>query len=106
VEYRNREQRFYQSTAEDAVAKGKLFPEKLPLYFAYADTLFLFWSDTVFSEARLAAVFDQGQIDQEEDCCALDLFQKKYEQDRELLKSEGKDLPVWQDVLDTYLSRF
>jgi predicted ABC-type ATPase len=105
VEYRNNEQRFYQSTPEDAVSKGKFFSEKLRVYFAHADTLYLYWSDDLFSEERLAAVFQNGEIDVEQEC-ALDLFVCKYDQEVKALNGEGKDLPSWDELIEKYKSRF
>lgn len=105
VEYRNNEQRFYQSTPEDAVSKGKFFPEKLGVYFTYADTLYLYWSDDLFSEERLVAVFENGEMNIEQGC-ALDLFICKYDQDVEALHAEGKNLPSWEELIEMYKSRF
>lgn len=68
VQYRNDEQKFYQSTPEDAVSKGKVFYQKLNSYFELADTLYLFWSDDLQTQERLAAIVSKGkwQIEDEE----------------------------------------
>jgi hypothetical protein len=107
IEYRNSEQRFYQSTPEDAVAKGKVFPEKIGVYFDYADTIYLYWSDDLLAEERLGAIFDKGEIIIEPGCaCAYDIFIAKYEEDREALRGEGKNLFSWEELVQKYLLRF
>jgi len=107
IDYRNIEQRFYQSTSDDAIAKGKLFVEKLPLYFKYADTLYLYWSDDLLAEETRAAIFDKGEMTVEEGCfCALENFRDKFERDRSALQAEGKTIPSWEELTQCYLSRF
>ncbi len=107
IEYRNNEQRFYQSTPEDAVAKGKSFPEKLNIYFNSADTLYLYWSDDLLADETLAVVFDQGEMKVEPACgCALDNLMTQYEEDRQALKKEGKNLFSWEELVQNYLTRF
>ncbi len=101
VQYRNEEQKFYQSTPEDALANGKLFPQRMAAYFAYADVLQLFWSDDLAHPERLAAELRDGKlnvIDPE----AFRLFANKYEADRALLAREGQQLPSWDGLLFAY----
>src|SRR3990167_10483221 len=62
IQYRNEEQKFYQSSPEDALNKGKFFPQRMSAYFTYADTLYLFWSDDLSVRERLAAVFSGGSL--------------------------------------------
>ena len=45
IKYRNEVQGFHQSSPEDAISKGRLFPKRMPLYFKHANELILFWSD-------------------------------------------------------------
>jgi predicted ABC-type ATPase len=105
IRYRNEEQKFYQSSPEDALSKGKLFPERMWAYFTYADVLYLYWSDTLFEKERLAAVLRNGQLDVR-DSDALDLFVDKFSGDRIALESEGVLIPSWNEVLESYQSRF
>ncbi len=100
IEYRNEQQKFFQTTPEDVIAKGKFFPEKMSFYFIYADTLYLYWSDELFAPERLAGVFQKGEL-KVQDPEALDRFVSKYEQDR-----EGKNLPSWADLVQLYHDRF
>lgn len=94
IDYRNKVVRFYQSSPEDAVGKGILFPQRMATYFANADTLYFFWSDR-FGEERLGGIWSQGKLeirDQE----AMDRFIEKYESDREKISTP---LPPFEDFL-------
>lgn len=105
VEYRLDQQKFYQSTPEDAVAKGRLFPQRMGVYFSCADTLYLVWSDDLFTTERVAAVFENGKLTVN-DSEALDRFADKYERDRAALLAEGKNLPAWSELIQIYQARF
>ncbi|MBF8262882.1 MAG: hypothetical protein HW387_547 [Parachlamydiales bacterium] len=98
IEYRNKEVRFYQSSPEDALSKGKFFSQRMPLYFQFADKLYFYWSTDLAHEEILAAVLDGSHFE------VFDLegyikFVGKYEEDRELHRSEGLDLPSFQELL-------
>lgn len=99
VEHRNRVVRFYQSSPEDAVAKGTLFPQKMESYFTYADRLFFYWSDSLFTPERLAGIWFNGQLEIH-DSDAMQHFIDKYESDRLALKEKGVSIPSF----DTFLS--
>jgi hypothetical protein len=101
VSYRNSVQKFYQCTPEDAVSKGKNFPVRMPVFFAQANTLYLFWSDSIHQSERLAAILRNGNMEIV-DAQALDLFISKYNADRETLSKEGKVLPSWNDLTAIY----
>lgn len=101
IQYRNEEQKFYQSTPEDAIIKGKLFPQRMPAYFTYADTLYLYWSDDLATQERLAAVLQDGDL-KILDVQALNLFIQKFENDRELLNAERKQIPSWDELVNLY----
>lgn len=105
LNYRIDEQRFYQSTPEDALSKGKLFPQRMAAYFTHADTLYLYWSDELFVPERLAAVCADGRI-QIMDSGAFELFLGKFESDRTLLQTEGHDIPSWNELVALYCNRF
>lgn len=101
ISYRNQVVGFYQSSPEDAVSKGKLFPKRMEIYFAEADELYLFWSDALFSPERLAARIVDGHLricDRE----AFDLFVQKYERDRQALQAENVDLLPFEEILHKY----
>jgi hypothetical protein len=97
IEYRNEEQKFYQSSPEDAIGKWRLFPQRMKAYFTYADTLYLFWSDDLETTERLAAVVKGGvlHVENEE---AYSRFVSKYNRDRQLLLQEGKQVPAWEEL--------
>jgi len=98
VDYRNQVVRFYQSSPEDAVAKGKFFPQRMGAYFAYADLIYLYWSDALFSPERLAAVWQNGKLEIR-DSEAMQLFVGQYEADRTLLAAEGQTIPAFDSYL-------
>ena len=98
IEYRNQEIRFYQSSPEDALAKGKFFPQRMSAYFAYADLLYLYWSDDLSSTEKLAAIWKKGELEIV-DKVALDRFIEKYETDRAALLKEGHVLPPFESYL-------
>lgn len=102
IQYRNNEQKFYQSTPEDAVSKGKMFPRRMSAYFTFADELYLFWSDEMNQPERRAAHFVNGKmsiLDQD----AYRKFVQKYQNDRANLKKEGIDIPSWDAVIALYV---
>jgi hypothetical protein len=100
TEYRNQVVRFYQCSPEDAVAKGKIFPQRMGAYFAHADLMYLYWSDDLFSPEKLAAVWRDGKLE-EHDKEALKRFVEKYEADRLTLAAEGQIIPAFE----TYISK-
>ena len=95
VEYRNRVVRFYQSSPEDAVAKGKFFPQRMGAYFSYADLMYFYWSDDLFSPERLAAIWPNGKLEIH-DSEAMQCFAEKYEEDRLALAAEGQMIPTFE----------
>lgn len=98
VEYRNQEIRFYQSSPEDAVAKGKFFPQRMGAYFAHADLMYFYWSDDLFSPEKLAAVWHNGKLEVH-DNDAMQRFVEKYEVDRLALAAEGQTIPSFESYL-------
>ena len=105
IQYRNNEQKFYQSTPEDAVSKGKMFPRRMLAYFAYGDELHLYWSDDLATPEQLAAVFKDGKTDiiNRE---AYSKFIAKYEADRVNLTKEDVEIASWDQITATYTDRF
>jgi len=95
VKYRNDVVRFYQSSPEDAVAKGKFFPQRMEAYFTYADLMYFYWSDDLFSPERLAAVWCNGKLEVH-DAQAMQCFTEKYEADRQVLAAEGQIIPPFE----------
>jgi hypothetical protein len=56
IKYRNNTQGNYQSTPEDALNKGALFPKQIPMYFKYADELDLHWSESLKDDFSSVAI--------------------------------------------------
>ncbi len=98
VEYRNNVIRFYQSSPEDTLVKGKLFPQRMWAYFAHADLMYFYWSDELFSPERLAAIWQNGQLEIR-DPEAMQRFIDKYEEDRAALALEGEIIPPFERYL-------
>ena len=104
VQYRNQTVRFYQSSPEDALAKGKLFPQRMKDFFAYADQIYLFWSDDLFGPERLAAIWQKDGTLEVRDPEALERFIEKYEIDRLALQSENIALPAFETYLQNSMN--
>lgn len=98
VEYRNSVVRFYQSSPEDAVSKGKFFPQRMDAYFAHADVLYFYWSDSLMAPERLAAIWQNGKLEIL-DSEAMQRFVDKYEADRAALAAEGQTIPPFNSFL-------
>lgn len=98
IEYRNSVVRFYQSSPDDAVSKGKLFPQKMGSYFAYGDLIYIYWSDDLSTPERLAAIWEKGRLEVVDDE-AFDRFTAKYEEDRKALLFEGQVIPAFETYL-------
>ena len=100
INYRNQNVRLYQSSPEDAIKKGKLFPQRLSSYFAYADSLYFYWSDRLFKNERLAGIWRNNTLTIY-DRNAMNSFIDKYEQDRLNLKAQGISIPSFKSYLST-----
>ncbi len=71
------------------------------VYFTYADLMYFYWSDDLFSPERLAATWKNGKLEVH-DAQAMQRFVDKYEADREQLAEEGQMIPSF----DSFLSRY
>jgi hypothetical protein len=98
VNYRNSVVRFYQSSPEDALAKGVLFPQRMETYFTYADRMYFYWSDSLFAPERLAATWHDGKLEVH-DSEAMQRFIEKYEVDRTALKAVGQTIPAFSTFI-------
>lgn len=103
ISYRNHVVRFYQNSPEDAVTKGKLFPEKMVTYFSFADTLYIFWSDSLSFKEKLAAVFKNRKLEIKDEK-AYRSFINKYIRDAEALLQQGKSLKSWEELTQIYFN--
>lgn len=106
ISYRLAEQRFYQSTPEDAVIKGLVFPQRMQFYFEQADKLIAYWSESLDNPEQLAATFANGTVivsDKE----AYAKFIEKYEADRSMLaNTQNIILKSWEELVEIYKNRF
>jgi predicted ABC-type ATPase len=95
IDHRVKTQANYQSTPEDAIAKGKMFAERFPVYFKYADTLRLYWTCHFSTGSKEVARLEKGKLtikDEE----GYQMFVKQYEEDRAASK---EILPTWEELL-------
>lgn len=98
VNYRNGIVRFYQSSPEEAVSKGLLFPQRMGAYFAHADQLYFYWSDGLFVPERLGGIWRDGKLEVH-DSDAMQRFIDKYESDRKNLEASGQNIPAFSSFL-------
>jgi hypothetical protein len=63
------------------------------------------WSDDLATQERLAAVLQDGDL-KILDAEALNLFIQKFENDRELLNADGKQISSWDELVNLYQNRF
>ena len=101
INYRNSVVRFYQSSPEDAVAKGTFFSQRMGAYFAYADLMYLYWSDGLFVPERLAAIWRNGKLEVH-DSEAMQRFVDKYEADRIALEAVGQSIPSFDTFVQLH----
>lgn len=73
----------YRLVPEEIVSKGKIFPERFPIYFKYADEIQLYWIDNFLNGEILAATLNKNSksiiIHNEK---AMEKFRSKYNEDR------------------------
>jgi hypothetical protein len=100
IDYRNRVVRFYQTSPEDAVAKGIFFPQRMGSYFTYADLMYFYWSDSLFAPERLAGIWRNGKLEIH-DSDAMDRFVDKYEADRAAFETMGQSIPAFSSFLSS-----
>jgi hypothetical protein len=106
INYRLAEQRFYQSTPEDAVTKGLAFPQRMQFYFEQGDTLMAYWSNSLNHSEQLAATFIDGTLTIL-DKVAYENFVQKYEADRAYLAiQQNLNLLPWEEIIAAYQHRF
>lgn len=99
VDYRNSVIRFYQSSPKDAVLKGVTFSQRMQSYFVYADQMYFYWSDSLFTPERLAGVWEDGKLVLH-DSEAMQRFIEKYETDRQSLLQTGVTIPFFDTFLE------
>ncbi len=77
----------------------------MSVYFAKADALYVYWSDSLEAPEQLAAVFSKGRFELVDER-ALEKFIIKYEADREAFRAEGKQIPSWNELVQSYQTHF
>ncbi len=98
-EDRTNVQGFVQVTQEDLVNKGKLFHQRFPTYFEYADKIYLYWTQDFSKGSIHAATYERGKklvINNKE---ALLNFVAKYDEDR-----KNSQLPSFDELINKQLT--
>lgn len=97
LQHRTKVQNFVQNTLEDSIKKGKLFAERLPVYFQYADEMNIYWIDHFLESQTLAATLKRGQSMTVHNAEAMKKFTDQYDKDR-----AGKDLKPLQAYIEAF----
>jgi hypothetical protein len=88
---------FFQATPEDTINKGKMFPERFPIYFKYADEIHIYWTDDFLNGSKHAATYNKNQGFVIYNSEAMNNFIKKYDDDRKNLPN----LPSFDKLIQT-----
>lgn len=94
IGYQKTIQRFYQVTVTDAIEKGKMFPQRFPVYLEYADELILHWVDDFKKDSIIAAKISGNKMtiyNQE----AYNKFVDKYQRDA---VASANQLQSWDEL--------
>lgn len=75
-------QGFVQTNAADIINKGKMFPERFPIYFEYADEIHIYWTDNYLKGSKHVATYNKEQGFAVHNSEAMSCFIKKYDEDR------------------------
>lgn len=89
LQHRVKTQNFCQVDPEDVVNKGKMFPERFPVYFQYADELQLYWINNFLEGAVLGATLTKGSKMVVHNDAALKSITEQYDKERENTKRES-----------------
>ncbi|MEL7431646.1 MAG: zeta toxin family protein [Chlamydiota bacterium] len=100
IKIRQEERKYYQSTLKDENEKARWFLEKIPIYFKYADQIYLFWhEDFPISDIPIAIFTKQGAFYYNKEAFAR--FVDQYETAR--ARSSREDLPSMEVLIQQYL---
>lgn len=61
LDHRAKEQGFIQIAEKDIMDKGRMFYERMPIYFQYADVLHIYWTEDFKKGSIKVATFDHGK---------------------------------------------
>jgi len=92
LEFREKELKFYQSNFDDYVDKGKLFYQRFPIYFKYADEIHFFWTEEFRKGSEEVAILDRETGFKVINQKSLDKFIAEY-------RGNSKGLPPFEDLV-------
>lgn len=104
-----RDKQFVQTTEEDTRVKGKLFPQRLPDYFRYADEIEFYYREAFDKEAVLAAKWTKTDVEVL-DAGAFEKVQTVHNEicnqlEENDLKGKSKDDFHWENVFNSALTK-
>jgi hypothetical protein len=88
-------QQFVQNADDDTINKGKLFWERLPVYFHYGDEVHIYWTQEFKKGSVKAATYDKKKGLRILDPEAYESFIKQYE----IARGENKELLPFEALL-------
>ncbi|MCE3230748.1 MAG: Zeta toxin [Alphaproteobacteria bacterium] len=88
-------QGFVQNAEEDTINKGKIFWERFPIYFQYADEIVIYWTEDFAKGSVKAATFDPKGGVVILNPQAYERFVNQYEQER----AERRDIPSFEELI-------
>lgn len=100
LQHRVKSQCFCQVDPNDIVKKGKMFPDRFPDYFQYADEIQLYWIGDFLKGGILAATLTKGNKAIVHDQAALQKITAQYEKD-----GQGKNLAPLQELIKKFESQ-
>ncbi|MBM3610292.1 MAG: hypothetical protein FJX18_02020 [Alphaproteobacteria bacterium] len=95
IAHRSVTQANYQVTPEDAVEKGKVFPERFPIYFKYADSLRFYWTCDFSTGSKEVARIENKSL-KIFDKSGYETFVEQYTKER---AAAGNTWPAWEELL-------
>jgi predicted ABC-type ATPase len=93
LENRAQKQGFVQVAQDDITKKAKMFTERFPTYFEYADEIHIYWTQDFLVGSVHAATYRKGKGLVVHNNEALQKFTEKYDNDR-----KNKNLPSLNDL--------
>lgn len=96
LDHRSNVQAFVQSSPEDAINKGKVFHQRFPTYFQYADEIHFYWTDDFAKGSTCSASYKKNAGLTVHNQQAFNSFTQKYDADR-----KGSAIPSLDELVQS-----